>query len=226
MGKRSGVAATETIGLTADDVVRLTSLYNGRLSEHGISAKTVGWASISDQYLRFEVLCRGLDLRGRRVLDIGCGLGDFVPWAEARYGADFDYTGIDLSADLVAAARERFGGARRHFVAGTLPDGDDVGMFDIALLSGALTFKTTDNMAVMRSILASAWKHCAAAVCCNFMTGYADSRLEKNFHYSPEEVFAFAHSLSRFVVLYHDYDLWEFTIQILRQPSLKRVPST
>lgn len=224
MEKRSGTAATENIGLTSDDVFRLTNLYNCRLAEHGLSASTVGWASRSDQNLRFEVLCRGLDLNGRRVLDIGCGLGDFVPWAEAKYGPDFDYTGIDLSADLVTAARKRFPGHRRQFVAGTLSDEEEVGMFDIALLSGTLTFKTADNMSVMRNILSSAWRCCTTAVCCNFMTAYADSRLEKNFHYSPEDIFAFARSLSRFVVLYHDYDLWEFTVQIWRHPSLNRVP--
>jgi SAM-dependent methyltransferase len=216
-------SAAEAIGLTADDYTRLTGLYDGRLAEHGVSVKTVGWGSVSDQHMRFEVLCRNLDLKGLRILDIGCGLGDFVPWAEEKYGTDFHYTGIDLSADLVKAAALRFGGkSNRKFIATTLAPNTDIGEFDVAVLSGTLTFKTADNLATMRSVLSSAWQCSRVAVCSNFMTSYADSQLEKNFHYSPEAVFGFAKSLSRHVTLHHDYDLYEFTVQVFREPTLKR----
>lgn len=222
MEKCTGIAEAGAIGLTALDVERLTGLYDGRLEQLGADVQTVGWGSRSDQHLRFEVLCRGLDLRGKRVLDIGCGLGDFIPWAEGKFGPDFDYLGLDLSKGLIAAARERFGAERRRFVEGTLAPGSSMGDFDISVLSGTLTFKTSDNISTMRTVLTEAWERSSEAVCCNFMTGYADSRLEKNFHYSPEQVFGFAKSLSRFVTLHHDYDLWEFTIQIFRQPTLAR----
>lgn len=216
--------AAGTVGLTPEDYARLTGLYDSRLAEHGVSVKTVGWGSVADQHMRFEVLCRGLDLRGKRILDIGCGLGDFVPWAEARFGEDFDYLGMDLSTELISTARLSFGGERRRFHAGTLTPESDIGEFDIVVLSGTLTFKTADNMGTMRSILSSAYDRARQAVCSNFMTSYADSQLEKNFHYSPEQVFSFAKSLSRFVLLHHDYDLYEFTVQVLREPTLKRAP--
>lgn len=224
MEERSRSAA-ESIGLTADDYAGLTGLYDGRLREFGVGVKTVGWGSVGDQEMRFEVLCRGLNLEGLRVLDIGCGLGDFVGWAEKRFGPDFDYVGLDLSAGLIEAAQKRFGGERRQFLADTLTPESRIGEFDVAVLSGTLTYRTADNMATMRSVISSAYARSRVAVCSNFMTSYADSRLEKNFHYQPEEVFAFAKSLSRFVVLHHDYDLYEFTVQILREPTLKRKPN-
>jgi SAM-dependent methyltransferase len=226
MEERPGTAEALAIGLTPDDHARLTGLYDGRLAKHGLSVQTVGWGSVADQHMRFEVLCRGLDLKGKRVLDIGCGLGDFVSWAERRFGSDFDYTGIDLSPELVKAANARFENARRTFITGTVTPESAVGEFDVVVLSGTLTFKTADNLATMQSVLTSAWQRCRVALCCNFMTTYADSQLEKNFHYSPEQVFAFGKSLSRFVVLHHDYDLYEFTLQVLRKPSLKRTPLT
>ena len=224
MEKCTGVAEAEAIGLTALDVERLTELYHGRLEELGADVRTVGWSSRSDQHLRFEVLCRGLDLRGKRVLDVGCGLGDFIPWAEEKFGSDFNYVGMYLSGGLVLAAREQFGGKRRQFVEGTLTPGSSIGEFDITLLSGTLTFRTSDNISTMQSLLSCAWDRSREAVCSNFMTRYADTALEKNFHYQPEQVFAFAKSLSRFVALHHDYDLWEFTVQVLRQPTLARTP--
>ena len=216
--------AAQAIGLTEDDYTGLTGLYDGRLKELGADVKTVGWGSVEDQRMRFEVLCRGLDLRGKRVLDIGCGLGDFIGWAEATFGCDFDYLGLDLSPGLINAARERFGAPRREFLVDTLTPNSAIGEFDIVILSGTLTYKTADNMTTMRSVIASAYSRCRLAVCSNFMTSYADTELKKNFHYSPEVVFAFAKSLSRFVVLHHDYNLYEFSVQILRQPSLNRTP--
>ena len=222
MEKCPRVAEAESIGLTGADLDRLSGLYEDRLVLHGMDVRTVGWSSESDQHMRFEVLCRGLDLRGKKILDVGCGLGDFIPWAENKFGTDFDYLGIDFSNGLVAAAEKRFQSQRRKFVTGTLTPQSDLGEFDIAVFSGTLTFKTTDNIATMRSVLGSAWERTREAVCSNFMTSYADSELDKNFHYKPEEVFSFAKTLSRYVTLYHDYELWEFTIQVLMHPIIKR----
>jgi len=222
MEKRSGAASATAIGLTSVDIARITGLYDQRLAEHGLDVRTVGWGTKSEQEMRFDVLCRGLDLRGKRVLDLGCGLGDFVSYAEAKYGGDFNYCGMDISEKLITAARQRFDGPKRDFIVGTLTPHSDIGEFDVTLLSGTLTFKVTDNIATMKNILTSAWSRSTEAVCCNFMTAYADFTLDKNFHYSPEEVFALSKTLTRFVSLYHDYDLWEFTIQLHRKPALKR----
>ena len=214
------------LGLTAADLERLTGLYNGRFATLGHDVKTVGWGSSDSQALRFAVLCRGLDLAGRRVLDIGCGLGDFVPWAESVYGADFDYVGLDVSSDLVTAAAQRHGGARRVFLADTLGADSDLGWFDVVVLSGTLTFRTEDNLGTMRTLLALAYARCRGAVCVNFMSSQADHRLEKNFHYVPAEVFAFARTLTPHVVLHHDYPLHEFTVQLFRHSNAQPVVSS
>jgi SAM-dependent methyltransferase len=214
-------SAAEAIGLDADDWLRLTSLYNGRLAEHGASVQTVGWRSAADQALRFDVLCRGLDLRNQRVLDLGCGLGDFVAWAESRFGPDFDYIGMDLAEKLIESATQRFGGPRRKFIADTLGPTTDVGSLDAIVSSGALSFRTSDNMKTMRSLLTEAWDRTRGALCVNFLSSYVDYQLPKNFHYKPEEVFSFAKSLSRWVILHHDYPLYEFTIQVFRNASMR-----
>ena len=221
MPERTATAAS-LIGLSADDVARLAGLYNGRLAEHGLDVRTVGWGSAADQAMRFEVLCRGINLRGARVLDIGCGLGDFVPWAEARSGSDFDYVGLDLAADLITAAQNQHRGPRRLFLADTLGPHSELGTFDLIVLSGTLTFRTTDNDATMRRLLGEAWARCRGALCVNFMSSYADHQLAKNFHYAPEAVFAHAKSLTPYVALHHDYPLYEFTAQLFRSPTLQR----
>src|SRR3954462_1125902 len=65
----------------------------------------------------FDQLANAIDLRGKVVVDIGCGDGAFV---RALAGAGADALGIEVSEDAVARARERdpahryeLGGAER-----------------------------------------------------------------------------------------------------------------
>ena len=51
----------------------------------------------------------------------------------------------------------------------------------------------------------------------NFMSSYCDYKLNKNLHYKPEEMFKFAKKLSPKVNLIHDYNLYEFTLQIYKK---------
>lgn len=69
---------------------------------------------------------------GMRVLDFGCGPGDFVPFVP-----DVDFVGFDISEPYLASARSRFSEAR--FYGGTL---DEVRQaeepFDLAVSIGVL----------------------------------------------------------------------------------------
>lgn len=74
------------------------------------------------------------DLRGRRVLDVGCGRGDWLALLERR-GASV--SGIDISQVAVEACRLRLPGADiRHGPAEELPFPD--GTFDVITCMGSL----------------------------------------------------------------------------------------
>ncbi|MEO9960450.1 MAG: methyltransferase domain-containing protein, partial [Nisaea sp.] len=98
------------------DQEKIISLYESRLDQYADSAKTVGWGSREDQFLRFATLCRGLELKGKRVLDIGCGLGDFVSFADQHTGGDYDYVGVDIAEKLISRAKNKFPSDRRTFL--------------------------------------------------------------------------------------------------------------
>ncbi len=52
-----------------------------------------------------EALVREGDLRGRRVLDVGCGTGRMAATLAERYGATV--SGIDPSVEMLEVARDR-----------------------------------------------------------------------------------------------------------------------
>jgi len=192
----------------------IVELYEKGLREYGPSHKTVGWGNASGQRLRFEELFRGIDPRGARILDVGCGLGDLVPYLDSITGGDYEYFGVDIAPALINSAKRSFGNTNRQFVSANILDWEDNQVFDIAVLSGALSFRVSDNEALAKSVLTRMFEKTTRCVCANFLTSYVDYQLPKNFHYEPEKLFAFARTLSRRTKLNHDYPLWEFTLQI------------
>ena len=203
----------------AFDTREVASLYNVRFEKHGRDIKTVGWGSESSQRLRFEVLLRGLDPTGNTILDIGCGLGNLIPFLEECTGGDFSYIGIDVAEKLIDDARSSYGGDRKHFYVGdifslTAPS------VDISLLSGALSLKAYGIEQYANQTMERMFEISREAACLNFLSKYVDFELDKNQHYQPEVVFSSAKRLADKVNLFHDYPLYEFTIQLIKQNSL------
>jgi ubiquinone/menaquinone biosynthesis C-methylase UbiE len=204
--------------LTPDEKQAIRRLYEDRYAETGRHVKTVGWGSTADQMLRFEMLFRGLDARGKRILDVGCGLGDLVPFLDRLTGGDYDYTGTDLSPTLIDDARSTFGGPQREFTAGDILELRDLPEADIVVLSGALNFKIGDNVAHAQAMMRRLFDLSRETAALNYLSSYVDFQLPKNFHHQPATIFDFAKSVTRWVTLYHDYPLWEFTIQMHHHP--------
>ncbi len=197
------------------DLSKVASLYNARFDEYGSDVKTVGWGNESSQYLRFDVLFRGLDPKGRTILDVGCGLGGLIPYLERHTGGDFRYIGVDIAEKLIGEAAAKHGGAGRDFYVGdihsvTLPP------VDIAVLSGALSFKAGGMEEYAYGTMERMYALSRKAACLNFLTKYVDYELDKNQHYQPEMIFSKARQIARYVNLIHDYPLYEFTVQLLK----------
>jgi SAM-dependent methyltransferase len=205
--------------LTPHERARIVELYETRLATFGYDVRTVGWGSRADQSLRFGVLSREIDFNKKKILDVGCGFGDFVEFLDTRGFVDYSYVGVDISPKLIEEANKRFGAVDRIFKTLHLLDGAEIGMFDIVVCSGALSFRIEDNLGLAQKMLAKMFALCREAVCVNFLSSRVDYMLQKNFHFEPGAMLAQALSLSRWVRVYHDYPLYEFTLQILRNPG-------
>ena len=92
-----------------------------------------------------EQLTALVDLDGRRVLDVGCGLGDVVLGA-ARLGADA--TGLEISDELLAPAREADTRHEASWVVGVAQDLPfDDATFDLVLFMKSLHHVAAEHMA-------------------------------------------------------------------------------
>jgi len=114
--------------------------YSRALREGQTDHARVGWESAALQKLRFEALLQAFDTQPRShatLLDVGCGLGDLVPYLAAT-GRDFEYTGVDIHPAMIAEARQRYPDARFE-VADVFELAD--GAYDFVLCSGALSLR-------------------------------------------------------------------------------------
>jgi 2-polyprenyl-3-methyl-5-hydroxy-6-metoxy-1,4-benzoquinol methylase len=195
----------------------IAALYNRRYQKKGRDISTVGWGSVESQLLRFEMATRGLELNGKAILDIGCGLGDFITFLRKKTNT-FRYTGIDIATDLVEDARSRHSGNHIKFVTGDFLETKFTEKYDLVFNSGSLNYRVLENESLARAFIAKMVDYTKDVVAVNFLSKYVDFEHPKHYHYSPEEMFSFAKTLSNHVSLFHDYALWEFTIQIRVSP--------
>jgi ubiquinone/menaquinone biosynthesis C-methylase UbiE len=216
--KRRGVLQLDR-PLSARDKERLIGLYETRLDQFGHDAMTVGWKNRTDQWLRFSILCRDIVLSGKSILDVGCGLGDLVSFLDESGVHSYEYVGIDISPRLIQQANARFGRKNCRFLVTDLLEAPNLGRFDIVLCSGGLSFRVDDNISVAELMIRTMFEMCSEATVVNFLSTYVDFQLPKNFHYQPEAMFSLARSLTRWVKLYHDYPLYEFSLQMFRNSN-------
>ncbi len=88
--------------------------YLKALARHGASLKSLLWASDATQAARFDALQRALvsgwrseGMKGRTLLDVGCGRGDLLLWLARQKLAPSEYIGLDAAEGLLASAKDR-----------------------------------------------------------------------------------------------------------------------
>jgi trans-aconitate methyltransferase len=203
---------SEHTSLTAEEKKAIRNLYSNRLKDLGISPQTVGWSSKEQQDLRFQILTEIGITAGSSICDVGCGLGDLYDFLTASNGLNVRYTGIDISPELIEAAKSRFPEVR--FDCQDILDISLEEEFDWVFLSGALNFRITENWKLTQSMLKKMYAMARKGVACNFLTTNVDFQAPINFHHDPAEVAKFAASLTNKWVLRHDYPLWEFSLYL------------
>jgi SAM-dependent methyltransferase len=180
----------------------------------------VDWNGLEGQVLRFEKLATLIDPgRSFSLLDLGCGYGALYAFLAERF-QDFDYLGVDVSAEMVEAARRRFAGAARAtFAVGALPQAPA----DYAVASGIFNVKLDRPEAEWRAHVEATLdlldQTGTRGFAFNCLTAYSDAdRMRPDLYYpNPCELFdRCKRRYSRKVALLHDYDLYEFTLVVCK----------
>lgn len=188
--------------------------YDRLISDHKNAHEKVGWGSVESQEKRFQVLAEVGDLRGARILDVGCGLGSFYSYLCDR-GIDSDYTGVDINSRMVAEADQHYPDAQfvtKNLLNDNLPW--EEGSFDFVVLSGALNLAHNRQGEVIEEMIKRMYSLAGKAVAINLLSVHADFVDPGEYYSNPSVIMDAAFRMTRKLTLRHDYMTHDFTLYL------------
>jgi SAM-dependent methyltransferase len=203
----------------------LQSHYRATFLRHGATSKGVDWGKESDVELRHSMMLNLMTQdptqsqnRQLSLLDVGCGYGAFLGYANAR-GMDLRYTGIDLVGEMINYGKE-------HHQSATFLEGDfmkiDVEPHDYVICNGILTQKLTATIPEMdefaNGLVRRMFANARRGIAFNVMSTKVNFMVENLYYRHPMDMIGFClNELSPKVRLDHAYPLYEYTVYVYRQ---------
>ena len=186
--------------------------YDDLFSKYGEDPKSLD-LSRDSQLHRFEVLAQIGDLKGRSILDVGCGFGDFYGYLVGNLYEFGEYVGVELSEGMVVVGRTRYPKA-------TIIHGDFLnpilGMTaDYVIASGIFSLEDPDWGKHFTTVVKKMFALSKVGIGFNLLsTNSLNFGKMDQFHFeSPWAILRFAlKELSEKVILRHDYRKNDFTI--------------
>lgn len=194
----------------------IIDFYDKTLQMHGDRPEAVRWSS-KGQVNHYQALLDVGDLSGKRILDFGCGKGDFYQFLRDR-GIAVDYTGLDINEKLIALAQRKFPETRFRVldIEREVLEED----FDYIFLCGVFNLRVQGLDEAIRNTLTILFKRCRVALAFNALSDHNPAKDFELHYLPPEELFHFAvKNLSPYVSLRHDRMLYDFVIFIYRDAN-------
>lgn len=201
-----------------DMLTEINRYYSSKLALHGETAKGVDWNGEESQILRFDQLNKLITTQAPfSINDLGCGYGAFYDYLSEIYES-FSYTGIDISEDMIGAAKLRYSGnANTDFIIANEPQK----IADYAVASGVLNVRLQRSdeewLSYIEMILDLMHQFSHLGFAFNCLTSYSDREKMKDYLYYADPCVLFDLCKQRYsphVTILHDYGLYEFTILV------------
>lgn len=162
-----------------------SKFYNDAIKKFGVSAQGVHWNSKYSQYKRFEIISSFIeDFKECRLVDAGCGFGEYYAYLSQQKQIPKKYIGIDCEINMIRIAQERFA-----FLEFYLKDilKDTLIPSDYYICSGAMNLLTQKEFF---SFIHNAWENSKKGFIFNFLKNESFNRIK------VKEVLTFCESLN------------------------------
>lgn len=167
-----------------------------RNSQYGWQASLL--FSEDDQYVRFATV-NSIIAPNSSVLDVGCGQGDFCPFAKIK---NLFYTGVDVSGEMIQKAKQKFPAA--NFVQWDFVSNPIEEKFDYVMALGTFSLKVENQYEYIEKALRQCFANCNKAVAATILTTVSDVKYEgdesKLFYYDPAKLFAIASKITPYLI--------------------------
>ncbi|MCX8027384.1 MAG: class I SAM-dependent methyltransferase [Thermodesulfovibrionales bacterium] len=191
------------------------SFFNQTLALHGNRPEALRW-TMKGQLRHYETIVHvAKDISGTRILDFGCGKGDFYGYLMNR-GIMVDYTGIDINQNLISLAKMNHPEARFMCIDILQEDLNEV--FDYIFICGVFNLKFQGIEDTIKEVLRKVFRICTTAVAFNALSAHTPKKeFVLNYIY-PEDILRFAITeLTPFVALRHDTMSYDFNLFLYKE---------
>ena len=198
-----------------DLLAEVAQYYSTKLAEYGETPRGVDWNGEDGQKLRFEQVCKIIDVDHFSINDLGCGYGALYDFLVSKKKS-FSYLGVDVSEGMIRAAEKRYKGLPQARFA-LSNEFDEAADFGVA--SGIFNVRMGRSDDQWRIYLEATLDLLdrTSGFAFNCLTTYSDRDKMRDYLYYADPCALFdlcKRRYSRNVTLLHDYELYEFTILV------------
>ena len=200
-----------------DLLAEVAQYYSTKLAEYGETPRGVDWNGEDGQKLRFEQVCKIIDVDHFSINDLGCGYGALYDFLVSKKKS-FSYLGVDVSEGMIRAAEKRNKGLPQARFA-LSNEFDEAADFGVA--SGIFNVRmgrSDDQWRIyLEATLDLLDRTSRIGFAFNCLTTYSDRDKMRDYLYYADPCALFdlcKRRYSRNVTLLHDYELYEFTILV------------
>ncbi len=191
---------------------QLLSFYNRHYKKFGDRPEALRWTPQGQLRRYYTMLDIAPDLNNQKILDYGCGLGDFYKFLKRR-GLNINYTGVDINENFINAAKKKY--PECTFMVMNVDDDTLVEFYDYIFICGVFNLRVPGVQDDLRNALITLFKHCNKALALNALSSHTPTKDVELNYTSPEEIMKFAmENLSPSVALRHDRIPNDFTLFI------------
>lgn len=199
------------------DLHKLREHYIPLLSSSQEYAK-LDWEDEYSHQKRFEVLLELVNLEGKTLLDVGCGVGSLYRFLQEQ-GISCEYMGIDVLPEMIALAKQYSPEGR--FLCGNPFEKDFFSpeAFDVVYASGIFNLDTGKGKSFLYEAVEKMSQWAKSTVVFNALHCRSNCREEPYLYYDPEEVLSFLRERYPYrISIVDDYLINDFTILMEKIP--------
>jgi SAM-dependent methyltransferase len=191
---------------------QLLSFYNRHYRKFGERPEALRWTP-EGQLKRYHTFLEiAPDLNKQKILDYGCGMGDFYKFLKRR-GISVNYSGVDINENFINVAKKKY--PECTFKVMNVDEDSLEGYYDYIFICGVFNLRVPGVQDDLRNALMTLFKHCNKALALNALSSHTPTKDVELNYTSPEETMKFAiENLSPSVVLRHDRIPNDFTLFI------------
>lgn len=199
--------------MNSDNSVPLKG-YKKTFHKSGESPKALQWQDYRSAAIRYRQLLQDVDVEGRSILDIGCGMGDLLPYIYAK-SDNFNYLGVDVIEKFIEVAKKRYLGHDFRVLNPFTKDLEQT--FDVVVACGALNAPKTGWLENRQQKIKRLYELANQAVAFNmagsFEPGASGDRVAQA---DVRQILEFCTKLTPKVILKTHYHPKDFTIVMFK----------